>query len=120
VSALFGWSLVATVVALGPIAVWGAFKMLPHFKFTRGFYLRRPDITESERHAASDEHADLKGAVGHSVSTLRPSGSARFGEQLVSVVSGGEMIPPGTRVLVVDITGNRVVVSAAPETEGAG
>lgn len=119
-SALFGWSLVGIVVVLGPTVVWGSFKMLPHFKFTRGFYLRRPQITEHERHAAASHHADLAGAVGRSLSALRPSGSARFGEEVVSVVSGGELIPPGTRIQVVEISGNRVVVSAAPEADGAG
>ncbi|MEE8103939.1 MAG: NfeD family protein [Planctomycetota bacterium] len=119
-SSVFGWSLVATVVALGPTAVWGAFKVLPHFKFTRGFYLRRPQITEKERRAAVADHTALEGAVGRSLSALRPSGSARFGEDVVSVVSGGEMIPRGTRVQVVEISGNRVVVSAAPDTENAG
>ena len=118
-SALFGWSLIGIVVALGPTVVWGSFKMLPHFKFTRGFYLRRPQITERERHAAVPDRTALQGAIGRSLSALRPSGSARFGEEIVSVVSGGEMIPPGTRVQVVAISGRRVVVSAAPEADRA-
>ena len=65
------------------------------------------------------DHTALEGAVGRSLSALRPSGRARFGEDVVSVVSGGEMIPRGTRVQVVEISGNRVVVSAAPDTESA-
>ncbi len=115
----FGWSLVGTVVVLGPASVWGSFKVLPHFKFTRGFYLRRPDMTAQERHAAAPARPDLTGAIGETSSPLRPSGTARFGDEVLSVMTDGTAVPRGTKVRVVEVTGNRIVVEAvSPNPQG--
>ena len=60
--------------------------------------------------------AGLVGQVGGAVSVLRPSGKARFGENLVDVVSDGPFISPGTAVEVVRVEGNRVFVRESNET----
>lgn len=59
------------------------------------------------------------GAVGQAVGTLRPSGRARFGEDLVDVVSVGPIIEPGQRVRVVEATAFSVVVEPTDEPSGA-
>ena len=53
------------------------------------------------------------GAEGTSLSILRPSGKARFLDQIIDVVTQGEFIPPNTAVTVVRRDGMRVVVKAA-------
>jgi membrane-bound serine protease (ClpP class) len=53
------------------------------------------------------------GASGVAKTTLRPSGTAEFGEQLLDVVSQGEFIPEGSAVRVVLVEGPRVVVEPA-------
>ena len=58
----------------------------------------------------------LVGQVGGAVSVLRPSGKARFGENLVDVVSEGPFINPGTPVEVVRGEGNRVFVRETDES----
>ena len=50
------------------------------------------------------------GDIGTAVSILRPAGEARFGDTLVSVMSEGNFIRPGTKVKVLSCDGNRVVV----------
>jgi membrane-bound serine protease (ClpP class) len=50
------------------------------------------------------------GDVGRAESLLRPAGKARFGSELVDVVSQGEYIQSGSRVQVVERRGNRIVV----------
>lgn len=55
------------------------------------------------------------GAVGSAVGTLRPSGRARFGEDLVDVVSVGPIITDGQPVRVVEASGFSVVVEPADE-----
>ncbi|HST29535.1 MAG TPA: NfeD family protein [Chthoniobacterales bacterium] len=50
---------------------------------------------------------------GISLSILRPSGKARFLDQIIDVVTQGEFIPPDTAVIVVRRDGMRVVVKAA-------
>lgn len=56
------------------------------------------------------------GAVGHAVGTLRPSGRASFGDELVDVVSVGPIIESGQRVRVVESTAFSVVVERAEDT----
>jgi membrane-bound serine protease (ClpP class) len=53
------------------------------------------------------------GTEGISLSILRPSGKARFLDQIIDVVTQGEFIPANTSVTVVRRDGMRVVVKAA-------
>lgn len=55
----------------------------------------------------------LEGTVGVTVSPLRPAGKAKFGEELVDVVTQGEMLPLNSRVKVVGVEGSRVIVAEA-------
>lgn len=53
---------------------------------------------------------ELVSQAGVAVTPLRPSGRAKFGEQLVDVVTEGNFIDPGAQVEVLSVNGNRVVV----------
>jgi membrane-bound serine protease (ClpP class) len=53
------------------------------------------------------------GTEGTSLSILRPSGKARFIDQIIDVVTQGEFIPSDTAIIVVRRDGMRVVVKAA-------
>lgn len=53
------------------------------------------------------------GMTGIAKTTLRPSGKASFGEELVDVIAQGEFIAAGSPVRVVLVEGVRVVVEAA-------
>ena len=55
----------------------------------------------------------LLGATGVAETMLRPSGKGRFGEQLVDVVTEGDMIEKGQRITIVLVEGSRVVVTRA-------
>ncbi len=60
------------------------------------------------------------GETGTVYSTLRPVGTAYFGESKVDVMSDGEFIQPGTRVAVVRVEGAKVIVrKAATDDETA-
>ena len=52
------------------------------------------------------------GDRGTTVSMLRPSGKARFADQLVDVITEGEFVAPETSITVVHTDGMRVVVKA--------
>jgi len=52
----------------------------------------------------------LLGAIGVAVTTLRPSGKAQFGEEFLDVIAEGDYVNPGSRVQVIEIEGNRIVV----------
>ena len=51
---------------------------------------------------------------------MRPGGKARFGNRYVDVVTDGTFITKGSRVRIVEITGNRVVVTRAGREKGLG
>jgi membrane-bound serine protease (ClpP class) len=53
------------------------------------------------------------GDVGEVISTLRPAGKAKFGDCIVDVVAVAEFLDKGTKVEIIEIHGNRVVVRAA-------
>lgn len=109
-SAAFGWTLVGALFVAIPGVLWGAFKVLPRLKFARGLYLRKPDLSEADRRAAAPALTHLLGATGEAATPLRPAGTAVFAGDLVQVVARGRLLRQGTRVKVVDVTGNRVVV----------
>jgi membrane-bound ClpP family serine protease len=60
--------------------------------------------------AVQAELAALLGAIGVAATPLRPAGKVQFGDAFVDVVAEGCFVQPGTRVQVVEIEGNRVVV----------
>ena len=62
--------------------------------------------------AAPAAPAVAAGEVGVATSDLRPSGLALFGDRRVDVVSQGDFIAAGTRVRVIEVSGNRVMVES--------
>jgi membrane-bound ClpP family serine protease len=71
------------------------------------------DIHDSLHQVDHPLHAELQallGAIGVAATPLRPAGKTQFGESYVDVVAEGGYIMPGTRVQVIEVEGNRVVV----------
>ena len=62
--------------------------------------------------------AGLASKSGVAQTPLRPSGRAQFGEQFVDVVTEGDFIDSGTRIEVLAVNGNRVVVQERAEPAG--
>jgi membrane-bound serine protease (ClpP class) len=52
----------------------------------------------------------LVGLEGEAVSALRPSGIAHLSGKRYDVVTRGEMLDRGTKVKVIEVSGNRIVV----------
>ena len=69
------------------------------------------DAAEGDLSQASwPDRSTLLGAIGVAATTLRPAGKAQFGEEFVDVLAEGSYVVPGTRVQVIEIEGNRIVV----------
>ena len=73
----------------------------------------------TDGYGASVDTASLIGQRGTAVTPLRPGGNARFGEQLLSVVTRGDFIESGTSLVIVETHGNRLLVEPATEETGA-
>jgi membrane-bound serine protease (ClpP class) len=69
------------------------------------------DTSRTDGYDASQQNiAHLMDKTGQTQTPLRPSGRALIEDQLVDVVSEGEFIDRERPVIVVEISGNRVVV----------
>ncbi len=60
--------------------------------------------------SAREKLDDLLSAEGIALSTLRPSGMANIKGNKIDVISEGEMILKDTRIKVIDVSGNRIIV----------
>lgn len=86
--------------------------MLPHVPIFRGLVMEAPNdavLSESEK---LGDYSFLIGQTGTATTPLRPSGKARFGDQVVQVVSDGSPISAGEPVRVTEVLATRVVVEA--------
>ncbi|MCC7138427.1 MAG: hypothetical protein IT460_08395 [Planctomycetes bacterium] len=103
----FFWVLLGVQVVAIPLLLKGAFWALPRLPFGRGMILPAP---APETRSAVERADHLVGAEGVAESDLRPSGTARFGDDRRSVVAEAGLVPAGTRVVVAAVEGYRIVV----------
>jgi membrane-bound serine protease (ClpP class) len=109
--------------ALGPFtlamvgAIVSAFllaRYLPHIPYANRLMLKPQDelgdFGEEPPDSIHPEIAALLGAIGVAATPLRPAGKVQFGDDFVDVVAEGSYVQPGTRVQVIEIEGNRIVV----------
>jgi membrane protein implicated in regulation of membrane protease activity len=100
-------------MACGVLIAFQLAKYLPDMPYVSRLILIPPaDKTEEDNSElpGSDAAAALLGEVGTTISELRPSGTARFGEQRVDVSTEWGFVEPGTPVQVVEVEGTRIVV----------
>jgi membrane-bound serine protease (ClpP class) len=99
------------------IVAWILAKYLPKLQFLSGLILI-PTAAKQRIEAKVSMTAPVEsktigvniGDIGEVVSTLRPAGKAKFGDCIVDVVAGAEFLDKGTKVKIIEIHGNRVVV----------
>ncbi|MFS0839628.1 NfeD family protein [Paenibacillus sp. 1P03SA] len=73
-------------------------------------FILKEELTTEQGFVSSSFKLHLVGQTGTSLTPLRPSGTAQFGEDRVDVVTEGGFIPAGRLVKVVLVEGSRVVV----------
>jgi membrane-bound serine protease (ClpP class) len=91
-------------------------RYLPKTPGINRMLLHPPSGEERETIATREalvDFSDLVGQMGVATTPLMPSGKARFGGRLIDVIAGGEAIDRGTRVVVVEVRGNHVLVQPA-------
>jgi membrane-bound ClpP family serine protease len=87
-------------------------RFLPKVPYANRLMLAPPSekLDATQFVPGAEEAASLSGAIGTTNTPLRPAGVVRFGDRFIDVVSDGGFIPAGTRVQVVQVEGNRIVV----------
>jgi len=103
-------------------AMAGAFMLawyLPSIPYANRLILKPPDEEDeaqdpedpaSDARYGSTPYAALLGAIGIAATPLRPAGKVQFGEDFLDVVAEGDYVNAGSRVQVIEIEGNRIVV----------
>ncbi len=98
---------------------WLMTKYLPKLQFLSGLILvptaakRGSEMEISMRAPPESKTISVNvGDIGEVVSTLRPTGKAKFGDAMVDVVAEAEFLDIETKVEIIEIHGNRVVVKA--------
>ena len=79
--------------------------------------IQPPDATDPAEGSAGQRLNLQVGNTGIADSLLRPAGKARFADRYVDVVTEGAFITKGSPVKIIEITGNRVVVSEVEKME---
>ena len=108
--------MVAAGAAGGVISIGVIRRYLPHTPYFNRMLLQPPDqeqLEEITRREALVAWGHLAGKRGVTTTQLTPSGKARFGDEVVDVISDGDLIPKGAAVYVAEVLGNRVLVKAA-------
>ena len=102
------------------LLAWSLTKYLPKLQFLSGLTLEPTAAKQGSKIEVSmttlpeSESVEVNtGDIGEVISTLRPTGKAKFGDAIVDVVAEAEFIDKGIEVKVVEIHGNRVVVRVA-------
>ncbi|WP_254507037.1 NfeD family protein [Anatilimnocola floriformis] len=95
------------------VAVGLVRRYLPETPYFNKMILQPPGGEELEHRQVREQlvqWAHLSGKRGVTTTALFPSGKALFGDEMVGVVSAGEMIEKGASVVVVEVLGSRVLV----------
>lgn len=113
--------LFVSVLVLGAL-LW---RILPKLPFFNRVFLTPPSLVPSPAGAGSGLGIDpgltaLVGRTGIAATVLRPSGAMEIDGQRIDVATEGEFVAAGTKVRVLYVNVNLVVVAAVdPETSGA-
>lgn len=101
-------TFVISMVVAG-VAAFSAMYYLPHIPYASRLVLQPPN-TEEDAGMDPPKHQHLLGALGVTLTPLRPSGKAQFGDEFLDVVAEGEYVKEGREIRVIEVDGNRLVV----------
>lgn len=106
-------------VAILFVAVF-AFALVRHLPYSRSLkgILLSDDTSREAGYLSAPDRQDLIGAVGRTITDLRPSGTAEFGDERVDVVTEGPFLDAGIPVKIMRAEGYRHVVRAVAPIPG--
>lgn len=109
-----GISVLISTAVLVPAAVLLGMKLLPKSPLGKVLVAQGPSFTDAA--AVDRRDRELLHREGVAENLLRPVGTALFEGRRVDVTTRGEAIEAGSRVRVIEVEGNRVVVVQLPNT----
>jgi len=109
-----GMVFVIADLILIPILVYFGIKFLAKSPVTLRTKLSKEDGVTAQ----SPDQNDYLGRQGLAITDLRPSGVAKINEERLDVVTQGEYIEKQTKILVIAVRGNQIVVKAKIDNPG--
>jgi membrane-bound serine protease (ClpP class) len=106
ISSSAGLAFIMADLILIPFLVYFGIKFLAKSPVTLRARLAKKDGVTSQ----SPEQENFLGSQGRAITDLRPSGVALIDEERVDVVTRGEYIEKHTKVVVIAVSGNRIIV----------
>ncbi|MDX1943996.1 MAG: NfeD family protein [Pirellulaceae bacterium] len=109
--------MVAAGLAGGIAAIAAVRRLLPNTPYFNRLILQPPAAEERQELARREALAawdHLLHKRGVTTTPLVPAGKAQFGDELVDVISDGELLAKGEAVVVAQVAGSRVLVKRAP------
>ncbi len=110
---LFLAALILFIIAVGLLLL---FRLAAKGKFDKTRIILHDRIVGESTNIMETAYEQYMGQTGVSVTPLRPAGKAKFGDNVLDVVTGGEFLPANTNVTVQQVEGLRIRVGAAKET----
>lgn len=89
---------------------WALARFLPENKTFQKLMLLVSENRADGFHASAENNGLLVGMQGVALSELRPGGTAQFAEKRLDVVTRGEFVEKGTKIIIAETHGNRIVV----------
>lgn len=113
-----GMKVLTTSTIISLVGIFLLIRYLPQSRVLRGVATGNPDAAAL---ALEDPHAAVAqvGDIGLVVGDLKPSGNARFGQDVFEVRTQGEYVEVGRRVQVIRREGLQVVVRPLPNEPSA-
>jgi membrane-bound serine protease (ClpP class) len=102
-------NLAGAMVGAG-ILVMVLARWLPKTKGPLGKLILTKSLSESDGYVTSKDRAHWVGAKGVALTTLRPSGTAKFGEEVMDVVTEGEFVSAKDEIMVKEVRGAQIIV----------
>jgi len=108
--------LVVAVIGV-PLLIWKALQVLPGTPIGKHLVLKGPADHEQVATLQEKELKTLMGKEGVAISRLHPVGIAEIEGRRHQVVSEGQMVEEGTRIRVMDVTSNRILLRPLRDDE---
>ena len=106
-SALITLALIIVILAIAAFFIYRSFQK---GAISRSQIVLNDAIEEKSTSLSDDAAKELIGLEGECLTALRPSGNADFDGRRLDVVSAGEFIEKGSRVLIEAVEGLRILV----------
>lgn len=112
------WQMGISILIAFIVTVVGSIILFKVVGLEKGFFkhIILKDSTSTEKgYLSAKERPELVGMKGKTLSPLRPSGTAMFGDERLDVVTEGSFINEGKTIIVIKSSGSRIVVREIEE-----